>query len=139
MKHLFAFVLAVMLMLSLCACGGSGDASSEPSQTSGVADTTQSTPESTPAAVSGVVYTAKLVSENGDPISGVMLQICDETCMPALTDAEGVATWNVPEENPDYHVSVTAMPEGYTHSGDETEFYYESGSFDLTITLKAAA
>lgn len=82
-----------------------------------------------------VTYTATVVDENGAAIAGAMVQICKEACMPTSTDESGVATWRVAED--DYKVSFLALPAGYTYSGEETEFYFEDGQYDLTITLNS--
>ena len=31
-----------------------------------------------------------------------------------------------------------ALPEGYAHMGEQTEFFFEKGSYELTLILKAA-
>ena len=37
-----------------------------------------------------------------------------------------------------YKVSFLALPAGYTYVDDVQEFYFENGSMEMTITLKAA-
>ncbi len=131
LKNIFALLLALCLMIGLCACGNNADANES---TSG---TTAATTETTEATVDDgkVTYTVKVVDEGGNPIAGAMVQLCLEACVPAVTDAEGVATYKLAEEN--YKVSFVAMPEGYT--ADATEYYFAAGSYELTITLKAVA
>ena len=65
-----------------------------------------------------------------------MVQICLDTCFPGMTNESGVAQFSVQEA--DYKVSFLAMPAGFTYSTEEQEFYFEDGSTELTITLKAA-
>lgn len=65
-----------------------------------------------------------------------MVQLCKDACVPALTDANGVAKFNLPED--DYKVSFTMMPAGYTYVDDVQEFHFEAGSTEMTITIKTA-
>lgn len=60
-------------------------------------------------------YIFKCVDENGVPVEGVMLQICDETtCQVLITDANGSCTLtSVPYA---WEVHVLMAPEGYTVS-----------------------
>lgn len=128
MKNIYALLLALCLMLGLCACGNNADANE--STTAGTTETTEATVDD-----GKVTYTVKVVDEGGNPIAGAMVQLCLEACIPALTNAEGVATYNLAEA--DYKVSFVQMPEGYT--ADATEYYFENGKCDMTITLKAVA
>ena len=132
MKNIVALILALCLMLALCACGNT----EEPKQTT-AATTAPTVAETTaPTEDDGkVTYTVKVVDEAGAPISGAMVQLCLEACVPAITNAEGVATYNLAEA--DYKVSFVQMPAGYT--AEKTEYYFESCTYDMTITLKAAA
>ena len=48
-----------------------------------------------------------------------------------------VTYFNLPEDT--YKVSFLALPAGFTYMDEAVqEFYFENGSTDLTITLKAA-
>lgn len=132
LKNIFVLVLALCMVFMLCACGGNENEGKE--STTG---TTAGTTETTEATVDDgkVTYTVKVVDEGGNPISGAMVQLCLEACLPAMTDANGVATYKMVEEN--YKVSFVQMPEGYTADADE--YYFEAGSYEMTITLKAVA
>ena len=115
-KNIMSLILALCLVLGLCACGGSEEA------TEAVDDGT-------------VTYRVKVQDEAGSPIVGAMVQICLDTCLPGMTNEEGVAEYQVAEA--DYKVSFLALPEGYTYTTEETEFYFDAGSTEMTITLKA--
>jgi len=65
-----------------------------------------------------------------------MVQLCKDACVPAVTDAEGVARFALPEDT--YKVSFLALPAGFAYVDEVQEFYFEDGSMDMTITLKAA-
>ena len=130
---LLIIVLGVVMMFG---CGGESDptatntpAANDP--TPGGSPTTAPTQE--PAADG---YKVTIVDETGKGLENVYVQLCKDTCVPSKTDANGVATFNLPED--EYKVALLKLPDGYTYSGEETEFYFESGSKEMTIVLKAA-
>jgi len=84
-----------------------------------------------------VNYTVTVVDEEGNPIVGALVQLCNESCFPSATGDDGVAKFALDEAN--YKVSFLTLPAGYTYSGEEQEFYFEAGSVELTITLKPEA
>ena len=131
MKAILALVLALCMMLCLCACGESEPATT----TEPTTQTTQAT-EATEADDGKVTYTVKVVDEGGNPVVGAMVQLCKETCLPGATNAEGVAEFNVVEDS-EYKVSFMTQPAGY--EGMEEAYYFEAGSYELTITLTAVA
>lgn len=135
-KRILALLLAACLALGLCACGGSNEApdTEAPVVTTEAPET--EAPETEATVAEGMaVYSVTVVDEGGNPVSGVIVQWCLETCFPGVTDASGVATYTAAEA--DYHVQINSMPEGYTYSTEEQEFSYESGSTEMTIVLKA--
>lgn len=130
MKRFLMIALILCLVLSLCACGGAGE------NTETTANTTEATQATTEPVDDGkVTYTVKVVDDNGDPIANAMVQLCKEACLPGLTNAEGVAEFHVMED--DYKVSFVNVPEGY--EAEAEEFYFDAGSYEMTIALKAAA
>lgn len=142
-KRLLAFVLAMMLVLGLCACGSEPDQQPDESTAAPVQDQTeeateQQTEAETQEQNANPVYTVKIVDEAGNPVVGAMVQICQgETCMPGpLSGADGTVTFQVAEA--DYKVSfLGGVPAGYEYTTEETEFYFEN--FEVTIVLKAVA
>lgn len=132
MKNILAMLLVLCMALSLCACGNTDNT---PETT---AATTPSTSEATEDTKDNVQagYKVTVVDESGNPIANAMVQICKDSCLPGMTDANGVATFNVAEDE-GYKVSFMTMPAGYT--ADAEEFYFEAGATEMTITLKAAA
>ena len=133
MKSVLALVLALCMMLCLCACGGaSGNAETTEATNAPTVETT----EATEADDGKVTYTVKVIDEGGNPVAGAMVQLCKETCLPGATNAEGVAEFNVVEDS-EYKVSFMTQPAGY--EGMEEAYYFEAGSYELTITLKAVA
>lgn len=131
-KRILILAVTVCLVFGLCACGESAGNSNE----STLPSTGETTQETTEAVDDGkVTYTVTVVDENGDPVANAAVQICKDSCLPGMTNEEGVAVFNVLED--DYKVSFMAMPEGFEAEADE--FYFEDGSYELTITLKAVA
>lgn len=133
MKNILLLILALCMVLTLCACGK--PASNGSDETPAPSSTNETTEETTEADDGKVTYTVTVVDEAGNPIVGAFVQLCLEACIPGATDAEGKATYNV--EEADYKVSFVSMPAGYT--SDVNEFHFEEGKYEMTITLKAAA
>lgn len=127
-KRFLVFMLGISLVLCLCACAET-DA---PVQTT-TAPTVQETEETVDDGK--VTYTVKVVDEAGNPVASAAVQLCKDSCLPGMTNAEGVATFRVAEDA--YKVSFMAMPAGF--EAEAEEFYFEDGAYELTITLKAVA
>ncbi len=129
-KRFVVLVLTLCFALSLCACGGNNN------ETASTGDTQESTQQTTESTDDGTVtYTVKVVDEGGNAVVGAMVQICSDKCLPGITDAEGVAKFVVAED--EYKASVLSA-EGY--AVDTTEnYYFDDGSYELTITLQAVA
>lgn len=131
-KRFVIFALVACLGLGLCACGSNdGEKETTAATTEPVVETTEPVDDGT------VTYTVKVVDEAGNPIPGAWVQLCKDTCLPGMTNAEGIAQYNVAED--EYKVSFldTGIPEGY--EGAEEAYYFEDGSYELTITLKTVA
>ena len=132
MKKIFALLLALCMVFALCACGGNADANKETTGATKAPDKETTAPTVDDGKVT---YTVKVVDGEGKGVVGAMVQLCLETCLPAMTNMQGVATYRVNEA--DYKVSFVQMPAGYT--AEETEYHFAEGSYELTITLKAEA
>ena len=132
MKKIFALLLALCMVFVLCACGGNSE---ETNGTTGATKAPATNNETTAPTVDDgkVTYTVKVVDEQGKGIVGAMVQLCLETCLPGMTNMQGVATYRVNEA--DYKVSFVQMPAGYT--AEETEYHFAEGAYELTITLKS--
>ena len=131
-KVILAAVLSVCLLFCLCACSlQKGDDNSNVTTTTGASTTTTT---AAPVEDGRVTYTVKVQDETGAPVVGVMMQICKDSCLPALTDANGVATWTVAED--DYKVSFadTSISETYVV---EENYYFDNGSYEMTIVVTA--
>lgn len=133
MKAILAVLAALCVMLCLCACG---DTAGSAETTDATNSLTAETTEATEADDGKVTYAVKVVDEGNNPVAGAMVQLCKETCLPGITNAEGVAEFNVLEDS-EYKVSFMSVPEGY--EGAEEAYYFDAGSYELIITLKAVA
>ena len=128
-KRFLSFLLVACALLGLCACG---EAAADPKEST-PAVTTEATTQ--PVDDGKVTYTVKVVDEGGNPVASAAVQLCKDSCLPGMTNAEGVATFRVVED--DYKVSFMTMPAGY--EAEAEEFYFDDGAYELTITLKAVA
>lgn len=139
MKKMIAMALMLCIVLGLCACGAAeAEPTAEPTEAV-VTEAPTEAPEETAAPEDDgmTTYTVTVVDEGGNPIAGAMVQICLETCYPAVTNESGVAEYSVVEA--DYKVSFLSLPAGYDYADETQEFYFDAGSTEMTITLKAVA
>ena len=79
-------------------------------------------------------YTIKVVDQDGNPVAGVKVQMCDDAglCLiPTATNEEGIATYKYQEGN--FHVLLNTLVDGYTVD-DMSVYYYFTGR-EVTITI----
>ncbi len=131
MKSIIMLILVMCLIFSLCACND--DTNENANETTEESSPISEPENSTTVEDDKITYTVTVVDEGNNPISGAMVQLCLDACVPSMTNESGVATFNL--EAADYKVSFVTMPEGY--SCEEEAFHFEEGSYELTITLKA--
>jgi len=136
MKRFLALVMALGLMLCLCACGGKvePEVTTEPT-TEATEPTTEATDPTDEAAEP--TYVVTVVDEDSAPVVGAWVQLCLEACVPAMTDENGVANFYL-EEN-DYKVGFTVMPAGYEYVDEQQEWYFADGENTMTIVIKKVA
>ena len=87
--------------------------------------------------VSGdVTYTVTYVDQNGDPVPGVMCQVCDESmCQVFTSDANGICQFTLPAKA--YEIHTLKVPSGY--EGDTTTITYapvHGGELTFALTKK---
>ena len=79
-------------------------------------------------------YTLRCVDQNGAPVAGVMLQVCDETtCQVFITDAEGLCAFSLAPYA--WEVHILRAPNGY--AADFTDVVLapvQSGELLFTLT-----
>jgi ABC-type Fe3+-hydroxamate transport system substrate-binding protein len=143
MKKLITLLLAMAMLVTLCACGGNdanNDDTANTTTTTAATTTTTTTATTTTTTVASnkFTYTVNITDEAGNPIPGVMVQMCNATsCLPPCSsNAQGVVLFENKDKD-DYSVKFAVLPEGYT--ADATEYFFDEGSFEMTIVLKAAA
>ena len=117
MKKLFALILAAVL----CVCGICAFGESEKAPLITEAD-------------GRAVYTIYVVDQNGDPVEGVMLNMCDMVCIPGFTNAEGF--YSVTADACAYVIHVLTLPEGYSID-PEFEAVLDTNEMTITVTKDA--
>ena len=138
-----ALMLAMLLALSclLMACDTPApDTDTTAAETEAPTEAPTETPteaptEAPPAAPSTkVTYTVTVKDQNGNPVEGAAVQMCDDKgCkMPAATDANGVVTFTYDPSN--YHITIVECPAGYT-CDPEQAFYFEGEATELTVEI----
>lgn len=140
MKKITYVLLSILVMCmatGLCACGGNSgeDGTTEPTSTKEIESTSDKETESSSEDNGKVKYTVTVVDEEGNPVVGAMVQLCKDSCVPAMTKDNGVAEFNLKEDN--YDVKFALQPEGYEAPAEKYNF--EAGKTELTITLKKAS
>lgn len=135
LKHILAVILVLAAVLSLTACGDAGNnEATNPTTTAPAQTQPVSQPSTEPSVDDGkVTYTVTVLDAQGNPMSGVFVQMCLESCFPGATDANGVATFTMIEA--DYKVSFVVVPNGFAA---EDAYYFAPGEYSMTIQLKAA-
>lgn len=121
--------MAFAMLFCLCACGGdsNGPTGNEPIDNQNNNTQTSSKEDATPK------FEVTVIDGDGNPVKCVMVQLCKDTCVPAMTDENGVAIFS--EEITDgYKLSVMSCPEGYEYIGD-AEIYLEDGDTEYTIEI----
>lgn len=131
-KIISVLLVVVCMAVCLCACGNTTDPQNDTTATTTTVATTTTTEASATA-----TFEVKVVDQNGAPVAGVMMQICKDTCVPKMTDANGIAAFDL-EITDGYKLSVLSCPTGYTYTG-EAEIYLESGSTSYTVELQGEA
>ena len=132
MKKTISVLLLVLCMtVCLCACNGNTEPQTTPTTTTEAQTTT------TTQAPAAAMFEVKVVDQNGAAVQGVMIQICKDICIPKVTDANGIAAFELEIED-GHKLSVLSCPAGYTYTG-EAEVYLESGSTSYTVELQGEA
>lgn len=138
MKRLIAVMLILTIALCVVACAQPQDNGSKPSNNSkptGTSTTTQPSSTTKPGDPEPT-YFVKVVDENGAPVAGIIVSLCDDNgCYdPAMTDAEGIAVFY--NQGLTGAKAVVFKANGYEFSTEYTKF---EGSNTITITVTAIA
>lgn len=99
----------------------------------GTLPATAAQPEDVVEVVTEVTYTLKCVDQDGNPVAGVMLQVCDDsTCVVYTSDENGVYEFTGAPYA--WEVHVLKAPEGYVADSTEVVKTSEEGG-ELVFTL----
>lgn len=134
MKKILALILALGMILCLCACGGhkNGPTANEPVDGTQNNEQVSSKEDATPK------FKVTIIDQNGDAVSNVWVQLCKDSCLPKQADENGVAIFDT-EITDGYKLSLMSCPEGYeTEYVAENYIYLESDitEYEFVITKK---
>ena len=135
LKNIVMLVLALCMVFTLCACGGTNEVGNNSTNKATTPATTA--PQETTAPVEKLnTYTIKVVDKEGNPMAGVKVQLCEESengqCfLPVTTDENGVAVYE--KEAGAYKAAINKMPAGYKCDKD---YVYFGDDMEVTIELK---
>ena len=131
MMKILCVVLAMIMMAGcMAACTKDEPKATEPETTtapSNPADPTEPDPTDPPVDTKKE-YKVIVIDSEGNPVSGVLVQICKEgsTCFtPSRTNDDGFATWKL-DEAADYYGTVSSTEEGMPKE-------YFSDKFEVTL------
>ncbi|MBQ5837197.1 MAG: hypothetical protein IIW39_00855 [Clostridia bacterium] len=137
MKKLIALMLFICVAVTLCACSesaeGTESSAASVEESKAVSESVSESVSEASAEEQTAAFKVYVVDASGNPVAGVMIQLCKDTCIPAKTGEDGVATFKA-EITDGYKLSVLTCPEGYTYEG-ESEIYLESGITEYTVEL----
>ncbi len=125
MKKLLCLLLAMVMLVSMAACGPNADNPTNPSGSS-TPNTTKGQPTE---------YKVTVKNTAGTPLETVFVQFYDKNGQmkgAAQTDEEGVATYTLPRQD-GYYVSLNGVPNGYAY-----EDKYQIVGNGAVISLKSA-
>ena len=91
----------------------------------------------TKKAPEGTNYTIRVVDQNGNPVAGAMVQMCeseDKCLTPITTNANGEAVYTEPER--EYKAAIASLPEGYENT---TTGYTYFEDYVVTIVVNKTA
>lgn len=80
-------------------------------------------------------YTLVFVDQNGDPVPGVIANVCDDdACTPMTSNDDGEISFVYPSFA--YHIQVIKVPEGYEYDTSKERYAKEEGDTLVFIVTK---
>ncbi len=140
--RMVAMLLALVTVLAFVACTPTGEDSTAGTSESSTPSSSSTQSTNSTKATQAVTFRVKVVDEDGNPVEGVYVQICKESCLLKVSNAEGWAEFTNPYEE-GYHANINGLdpevcpvtvPEGKIL--DITEYDFEAGEKEMTLTLK---
>lgn len=155
MKKYLALIMAVLalfaMMATVCSCGdgGASDGTTAPDVTTDKPDVTTTSPDvttaepdETTAPDNNITYTIKVVDQNGAPVEGVIVKLCEgEVCRkPVITGADGTAAYKFEPNGNELKAMIEveqdeAVSAAYTYSSEYV--HLEAGATEVTLTVTA--
>lgn len=154
MKKYLALIMAVLalfaMMATVCSCGDNGESddttvpagTDKPDVTTKAPDVTTAEPDETTAPDTNVTYTIKVVDQNGAPVEGVIVKLCEgEVCRkPVITGADGTASYKFEPNGNELKAMIEveqeeAISAAYTYSSEYV--HLEDGATEVTLTVTA--
>lgn len=136
MKKIITVLLLISALLCVCSCDNeeatSSSAESSATESSAVESSAVESSEAS-SEPETAAFNVKVVDGEGNPVANAVVQICKDNCIPAKTNAEGIATFNI-EITAEHKLSVTSLPEGYEYKG-EAEIYLSDGMTEYTLEV----
>ena len=151
MKKLFVLLLALGMLVSLCACGGNESANNESSidittedpasDTSDISENNESSTPSTPEVTAA--FTVTVIDQDGNPVKGAYIQLCKDSCIFKESNEQGIVSFDN-EITDGYKLSVLVCPDGYTTEntayatdaeGKAAEVYLNAGITEYTVEI----
>lgn len=80
------------------------------------------------------LYYLVFTDQNGEPVEGIMANVCDDaTCTQMTSDENGIVAFALPSF--EYHVQIIKVPEGYEYdTSAETYVSAEGGVTEFSVT-----
>lgn len=79
-------------------------------------------------------FEVKVVDQDGVAVVGARVQVCATTCRTALTDENGIASFDYAEG--EHHANILVVPEGYTDSTNGAEYSFDENLECLIVITK---
>ncbi len=102
----------------------------------GAVPSTDALPDSSVEALTEASYTVKYVDQDGNPVAGVMCQVCDDaTCQVFVSDADGVCAFTLAPYA--WEIHTLKVPDGYEGDTETvTTAPVEGGELSFVLTKK---
>lgn len=133
-----ALIVAVVVILVVCLGGKDTDANKDDTYKNDKVDKVDNKDEDKEDEFQDekAAFIVKVVDQDGNPVAGVVVQVCKDECVPATTDETGIATFES-EITEGYKLSVVTCPEGYEYTGEEIALEKGCKKYELKIQKKA--